>query len=101
MFCCLGLIAGLIVGGHIGLGIIVTPIGFIGGIAVDIAILRQFFGKGKGKDESKSTASMQKHLSLPDSPHFGQDYLLLGHDSKDMALRFLNRICVILIQQKY
>ena len=53
MFCCLGLIAGLIVGGHIGLGIIVTPIGFIGGIAVDIAILRQFFGKGK--DESKST----------------------------------------------
>jgi hypothetical protein len=39
--------------GHIGLGNIVTPIGFIGGIAVDIAILRQFFGKRK--DESKST----------------------------------------------
>lgn len=57
MFCCLGLIAGLIVGGNIGLGNIVTPIGFIGGIAVDIVILRRFFGKGKGKrkDESKST----------------------------------------------
>ncbi len=54
MFCCLGLIAALIVGEYTGVGNIVIPIGFISGIASDIIIFRHFFGKGKDKDESKS-----------------------------------------------